>query len=57
MECHHWISVWAWADKLARPRVRAERVSLSFMAVPENEEAEIAKGLSSSASLVRYCTF
>jgi hypothetical protein len=35
MECHHWISVWAWAERLARLKAKAERVSLSFMAIPE----------------------
>jgi hypothetical protein len=35
MECHHWTSVWAWADKLARPKARAVIESLSFMRVPE----------------------
>jgi hypothetical protein len=40
MECHHWISVWACAVKLAKPKVRAERVSLSFMKIPEKVELE-----------------
>jgi hypothetical protein len=43
MECHHWISVWAWADKLARLKTRAVKESWSFMVVPESERTENGK--------------
>jgi hypothetical protein len=46
MECHHWTSVWAWADKLARPRVRADRVSLNFMVVPVKVAMNVKNELS-----------
>jgi len=31
IECHHWISVWAWADMLQAASAAAAKVNLRFI--------------------------